>query len=168
MHPGCQSPFPKPCPCNRPRSGPGTDPRNRACLSEEGRGRRWVRSGECPPRAAFSLGTVCFCCIFVPGTQLLSNWIKLSQNAGTSLLAQGRDGAVSPGGLSARRGVHVVLTGDPLSLSHLVGCPKDAREFGPHAWQTLHRRQGTQAASPLAPALADGTWTLLITTPCWV
>ena len=77
---------------SHPRSGPGTDPgtapQNRARLSEEGRGRHGVRSRECPPRAAqpLSLGAVCFHCVCVPGTQLLSNWIKLSQNAGSALL----------------------------------------------------------------------------------
>lgn len=39
-----------------------------------------VLSSECPPGAAqmFSFGEVCFHCICVPGSQLLSNWIKLS------------------------------------------------------------------------------------------
>lgn len=55
---------------------------------------------ECPPRAArlLSLEMFCFHFICVPGTQLLSNWIKLSQNVGIAPLTRAVAGLCPWGG----------------------------------------------------------------------
>lgn len=84
-----------------------------------------VPNSERPPGAVqmFSFGEVCFHCICVPGSQLLSNWTKLSQNAGSALPATAGAGPCPQGGCLPGRvatgrspGVSVPTPGQPTRM----------------------------------------------------
>lgn len=137
---GCHRSFLKPCSCHPPHSALAQPHKRVGVLSR--RAEEAMGLGlECPPRARrlLSLGTFCFHFIYVPGTQLLSNWIKLSQNAGIAPLTGQWLGYVLGGAVCQTRWPHNTHEGIPMPvLVFLSGLSQGMREFGPHAWQALH------------------------------
>lgn len=122
LDPGCQSPFPKPCTCH-PLTQALVQPPN-----TEGIGARRAEAGmalemQCPPRATrlLSLGTLCLRFICVPGTQLLSNWIKLSQDAGIAPLTRAVAGLCPWGALCQARWPHNTQEGTPMTVRVFLG-----------------------------------------------